>query len=148
MKYYENIDQGVIETFGTYHMDREEMLQFANTFDPQPIHLDLSSAREFGHDDILASGLHTMCAASKLLVEGFLADAANVGGLGIDTLRFHTPVYPGDDLSVRHEFVNKRPSDSNPNAGVLEREITVLNQKDNQVTTWESAILLAREETT
>lgn len=124
--YYEDLDVGWSETYGSHTMDRDAMISFAEQFDPQPMHVDPEAAAETIHGDVIASGVHTIGVATRLLVDGFLEDAANMAGLGIDDLRFHEAVYPGDTLAVRHEIVDKRRSESHPEAGIVTREVEVL----------------------
>lgn len=124
--YFEDVEVGWSERYGSHTMEREAMIAFAERFDPQPMHVDPEAAAESIHGDVIASGVHTIGVATRLLVDGFLEEAANLAGLGIDDLRFHEAVYPGDTLAVRHEVVDKRRSESNPGSGVVTREVEVL----------------------
>lgn len=45
---------------------------------------------------------------------------------------------------MRHEFTAERPSESNPDAGIVEREVTVFDQDDEPVASWAVASLMAR----
>jgi len=157
--YYEDLDVGWSETYGSHTMDREAMISFAEQFDPQPMHVDPEAATESIHGDVIASGVHTIGIATRLLVDGFLRKSANLAGLGIDDLRFHEAVYPGDTLAVRHEIVDKRRSESHPDAGIVTREVQVFlsesgtdwpergtdrtGNEETVVASWTVAILLA-----
>ena len=143
--YFDDLDPGWSETYGPRRVEREEMLSFAEQFDPQPMHLDPEAAREKGYDDVFASGLHTVGVGIRLLVEHFLNDSSNLGGLGIEELSWHAPVYPGDELAVRHEVVSTRVSESNPDRGVVVRDIEMFRADDETVVcSWTVAILMAR----
>lgn len=124
--YYEDVDVGWSETYGSHTMEREAMISFAERFDPQQMHVDPEAAAESFHGDVIASGVHTIGVATRLLVDGFLEESANLAGLGIDDLRFHEAVYPGDTLAVTHEIVDKRRSESHPGAGIITREVEVV----------------------
>lgn len=156
-RYYEDLAVGWTETYGSHRMTEDGIVAFAEQFDPQPMHVDPDAAAETVHGGLIASGLHTVGVATRLMVEGFLDRAANLGGLGIDDLRFHEAVRPGDVLSARHEVTAKRPSESNPGAGIVVREIEVVrDDRDGDagddpgtgsgtvVCSWEVTILVAR----
>jgi acyl dehydratase len=51
MKYYEDIEVGVTQKFGNYHVTREEVIEYASKYDPQPFHLDddAAAATHFDH---------------------------------------------------------------------------------------------------
>ena len=70
-----------------------------------------------------------------MLVDGPLGEQASMGARGVDELRWHRPVRPGDTLSVRTEVVNKRPSGSAPDRGYVDSRLTGLND-DEPVISW------------
>ena len=39
MIYFEDLEVGTERVFGTYHVTRDEILEFARKYDPQPFHL-------------------------------------------------------------------------------------------------------------
>ena len=140
---YDDLSVGWTETYGPVEMDREAMIAFAEQFDPQPMHLDPAAAREKGYDDVFASGLYTVATAMRLLVEQFLNDSTNLGGLGMDELRWHAPVYPGESLSVTHEVTAMRVSESDDSRGIVTREIEVTGD-GTPVCSWAVSILMGR----
>lgn len=44
VRYFEDIEVGERHDCGSVTVDREEMLEFAERYDPQPIHVDLEAA--------------------------------------------------------------------------------------------------------
>jgi acyl dehydratase len=44
MRYFEDYEEGRIERFGAYRVRREEVIEFASRYDPQPFHLDDAAA--------------------------------------------------------------------------------------------------------
>ena len=50
MRYWEDFEQGETVELGSYEITREEMLEFARKYDPQPFHVDeeAASAGPFG----------------------------------------------------------------------------------------------------
>ena len=95
---------------------RESIVDFAAAYDPQPFHLDEAAGEASPFGGLVASGLHTFCVCSRLATEAFFGRIAFLGGRGVDDLRWHRPVRPGDSLSVDVVVAHKRPSESTPSA--------------------------------
>lgn len=133
-RYIEDFEVGQTQTYGAYTLSADEIVSFAEQFDPQPMHTDEAAAAETRYGGLIASGWHTASIAMRLAVlEGYLQDLAVVAGVGIEHLRWTAPVRPGDTLSVREEIVEVGPSASDPSQGLLHIEIVVLNQEGDQV---------------
>ena len=137
MRYFEDYEEGRIERFGAYPVVREEVIEFASKFDPQPFHLDDAAAAAnpiFGR--LAASGWHTCAMVMRMLTEAWTMDGYfSLGGTGADELRWTKPVYPGDVLSVEAEIVSKSAPRSKPQIGFVNFRLTVFNQNDEQVMT-------------
>jgi len=61
-----------------------------------------------------------------------LLRSTSLGSPGLDNLRWHVPVYPGDVLSVRLTTLDARPMASRPAVGLVLSKWETLNQ-DRQV---------------
>jgi acyl dehydratase len=57
--FYEDIEVGVPVRFGRYEVVREEVIDFAGKYDPQPFHLDDEAAAASHFGRLAASGWHT-----------------------------------------------------------------------------------------
>lgn len=145
MRYFEDLEVGTETYFGTYEVTREEVLEFARKYDPQPFHLSDEEAAKTHFGRIAASGWHT-CAMTMAVVARHVVDEdqAGLGSPGIDELRWLKPVYPGDTLRVRGKIVEKRPSRSKPQLGSFRSEMTVTNQDDVPVMRFTSIVLILR----
>ena len=64
--------------------------------------------------------------------------------LGIDKVRFKIPVLIGDTVKVESEVIEARPSKSKPRAGILRFKNTVKNQRDEDVASWETIVMVSR----
>jgi len=64
--------------------------------------------------------------------------------LGIDKVRFRIPVLIGDTVKVESEVIEARPSKSRPRAGILKFKNTVKNQRDEDVASWETTVMVSR----
>lgn len=147
MQYFEDIAVGTVAQFGDYAVTREEVVAFAEKFDPQPFHLsdEAAAATHFGR--LSASGWHTCAMTMAMLVEHLKAnEQAGLGSPGIDELRWLKPVYPGDRLRCESEVLEKRRSASRPEMGIFKSRMAVFNQDDVLVMTFVSNGLVATRE--
>jgi acyl dehydratase len=148
MRYFEDLEIGAETYFGSYAVTREEVLEFARKYDPQPFHLSDEEAAKTHFGRIAASGWHT-CAMTMAVIARYVVDdeQAGLGSPGIDELRWRKPVYPGDTLHVHSKIVDKTPSRSRPEMGSFRTETTVVNQDDQPVLTFTSIVLIRRRPT-
>lgn len=130
-QYSENLTEGQTHEFEDRTVACNEIVEFAERHDPQPFHLNEAAAEESIFGGLIASGWHTVCIYTRMLVDGFMGDVANMGGRGVDDLRWHRPVRPGDTLSGRVEVVHKSES-GRPDRGIVDFKMTCTNQ-DNEV---------------
>jgi acyl dehydratase len=145
MIYFEDLELGVETFYGSYEVTREEVLEFAHKYDPQPFHVSDEAAAKTHFGRIAASGWHTaamtMAVIARYVVEH---EQAGLGSPGIDHLRWKKPVYPGDTLHVRGTVVEKKPSRSKPEMGSFRTDTIVTNQDDQPVMSFTSIVLIRR----
>jgi acyl dehydratase len=145
MIYFEDLEIGAETYFGSYEVTREEVLEFAGKYDPQPFHLSDEAAAKTHFGRIAASGWHTAAMTMAVIARHVVAhEQAGLGSPGIDELRWKRPVYPGDMLHVRGRILEKTPSRSRPDMGSFRTETTVTNQDDQIVMTFTSIVLIRR----
>ena len=145
MIYFEDLEVGKETEFGSYEVTREEVLDFARKYDPQPFHLSDEAAAKTYFGRLAASGWHT-CAMTMAVIERHLSreKQAGLGSPGVDELRWLKPVYPGDTLHVRGKIVEKSPSRSKPEIGSFRTQTTVSNQHGEPVMRFTSIVLIRR----
>jgi acyl dehydratase len=146
--HYEAVEIGETDSFGSYEVTREEVLSFGTQYDPQPFHTDPEAAEESMFGGLVASGWHTAAMCMRLLVENYLADSKALGSPGVDELRWHEPVRPGDDLHVETEIVGKRRLDSRPDRGLVRVDVGVYTGTDTLVMSMEAQVFWERRERT
>ena len=142
MTWFEDIEVGQETDIGSYEVTREEVLEFARKYDPQPFHLSDEAAAKTYFGRLSASGWHT-CAMTMAVIARHSArqKRAVLGSPGVDELRWLKPVYPGDTLYPMLEISALTPQRS---TGVATLATTVHNQKGELVLTGEQKILLRR----
>lgn len=144
MQYFEDLEIGTVERFGNYPVTREEVIDFASRYDPQPFHLDDEAASHTFFGKVAASGWHTCAMCMAMMVEEMeRVGHAGMGSPGLDALRWHQPVYPGDTLRCEREILEKTPSRSRPEMGIFKSRISVLNQHSDVVMTFLSTAFIA-----
>jgi acyl dehydratase len=145
MIYWEDIEVGSETEFGHYDVTRDEVLEFARKYDPQPFHLSDEEAAKTHFGRIAASGWHTTAMTMGVIARHVVAEEqAGLGSPGIDELRWLKPVYPGDRITVRGRIVDKTPSRSKPEIGSFRTETTVTNQDGVAVMRFTSIVLMRR----
>ena len=135
MWYFEDFEVGKAINVGSRSVTEEEILDFATKFDPQPFHVDKAAAAQSIYGGIIASGWHTCGMMMRLMVDGFLADAASLGSPGVDEIRWIKPVRAGDTLTVTSTALEKKPSSSKPDRGVVVTLWEAKNQHGELVAT-------------
>jgi acyl dehydratase len=144
--HYEDFAVGDTFEFGSRTVTKAEIVAFAEQYDPQSFHVDEAAAEESLFGELIASGWHTAAVCTRLVVDGLLGHLETSGGRGLDELRWHQPVRPGDELSVQVELVEKRPSESFPGMGEMAIEITGHNQHGDTVISWTQLGLIGRRD--
>lgn len=123
MLFFEDFAPGQRLACGTHAVTAEEVVAFAQQFDPVPEHLQ-------GHS---ASNWHVGALCMRLAVQGVLLQTASLGSPGIDTLTFDAPVRPGDVLACEVEVLEASPSRSKPDRGSVKVRYVLRNQRGEQV---------------
>jgi len=145
MLYLDDIQPGMKRSFGRYEVTREEVLDFARKYDPQPFHLSDEAAAGTHFGRLAASGWHSCAMTMAMFVEEMKAHPqASLGAAGIDELRWLKPVYPGDVLRCETEVLEVTPSRSRPEMGSVRSRMTTFNQHDVPVLSFVSLGLMRR----
>jgi acyl dehydratase len=134
--YFEDHVPGSVFDCGTVSIEEEEIIEFAERYDPQPFHINAETARLTPFGGIVASGIHTLAAVTRLTVDHYLSRMANLGSPGLDEIRWLKPVRPRDTLSVKVTIQGTRRSQSKPDRGVVKSFVEVFNQSGEAVMSW------------
>jgi acyl dehydratase len=132
-RYFEDYHVGMIDEFGEVAVTAEEIVGFAQRYDPQTMHVDAAAAARGPFGELIASGWHTAAITMRLFVEHYLSKVATLPSPGIDELRWVRPVRPGDTLRVRVTVLEARRSKSKPDRGIVRSLVEVLNQDGDVV---------------
>jgi acyl dehydratase len=111
-------------------VERDEMVAFAQRWDPLPIHLDEEAAKPFG--GLTASGSFLLALRLRL-IHDMDRQPAVIASFGYDEVRFKAPVHAGDELKLVIDFEKKRESASKPDRGIVTMRETLINQRGEVV---------------
>ena len=141
--YFEDFKEGQIFDAGSLVVSREEIIDFAQKYDPQPFHINEEKAKiVFG--GLIASGWHTAALCQRLMVGSLLSKTAGMGSPGIDELRWLKPVRPGDTLSGWFTIIELKPSEHKADRGWMKLKGEMLNQDGEVVLSLIGTIIVAR----
>ena len=102
--YFEDFEVGQKHPSHCYTVSKEEIIQFAKRWDPQPFHVDEAAAKASLFGGLTACSAHVFsifCHMSQNWESGRVQQA--LASFGFDEMRMHKPVYAGDTL--RHVSV-------------------------------------------
>lgn len=145
MHYFEDFRVGDAFDLGNTTVTEEEIVAFAQNYDPQPFHVSPELAQKSPFGGLIASGLQTMALFMRLFVDVILNNAISLASPGADEIRWLKPVYPGDVLNARLTVVESTPSRSRPEMGIVRFKWEMLNQADERVLTLQSTHFLGRK---
>jgi acyl dehydratase len=143
--YLEDFAPGQEYKSGSLKVTAEEIKAFARQFDPQPFHLDEEAARDTFFQGLAASGWHTAALTMRLLVGGEMKVAGGIIGAGSEEMKWPRAVRPGDELTVRSEILEVRPSKSRPMQGLMKVRTTTYNQDNEAVQVFTGNLVVMRK---
>lgn len=118
------------------------IIDFAQEYDPQGIHIDKGYAETGPFGGLIASGFQTLSASfASFLRMGYFKDVS-LAGPGMDEIRWVKPVRPGDALTPHITVSEARKSRSKPDRGILTLAFDVRNQHGDTVLTFTSMTMI------
>jgi len=131
--YWEDFAVGQVRDLGTITPTREDIIAFAQQFDPQPFHLDDEAAKASVFGALSASGWHTCAMAMRLMVTNFLCETSSLGSPGLENIKWLKPVYPGDTLRLQSTMLETKPMSKRPDVGMTRNLWEMFNQHGDKV---------------
>ena len=131
--YLEDFEPGRAYSSPTQTISEEEALDFARRYDPQYFHLDPMAARNSVFGGVVLGGFQTAALAWALVLRTGMFDKSAMAGIGLDELRWHKPVRPGESLRCEFTLLDARPSRTHSDRGVARFRYEMKNQHDEIV---------------
>jgi len=141
--YFNDLREGQFFEGGSATVSREEIIDFARKYDPQAFHLDEEKAKPV-YGGLIASGWHTACLCSRMMVDAVLNKAAGMGSPGMEEVLFLKPVRPGDTLTGRFTIIDLKPSATKAHRGWMTLKGEMINQKGEVVFSVRGKIIVGR----
>jgi acyl dehydratase len=89
----------------------DAMVEFAQHYDPQPMHVDDEAAQAGFFGQLIASGWYTLCLSMRLIVESRpFGPECSMIGMRVSDVVFEQPVTAGTEIYVRIETLSERLS--------------------------------------
>ena len=128
---------------GTFSLTDTAVIEFAQSWDPQPYHVDPAAAAKSVFGGLVASSAHLFAICTRLFADH--RDGIQViAMLGKDKLRLPNPARAGTVLTYETRCIGKRQSTSRPDAGIITLADTVTDNRGAVVLTQEVTLLVAR----
>ncbi|SIQ17062.1 Acyl dehydratase [Rhizobium sp. RU33A] len=112
--------------------ETDNLLFTLMTHNPQPLHLDVESAKASEFGQILVNGTFTFSLMVGLSV-GDTTLGTLVANLGYDKVVMPKPVFLGDTLRAETEIADLKESQSRPTAGIVTFRHELFNQRGELV---------------
>jgi acyl dehydratase len=128
--HWEDFTPGSVFESEPRRVTREEIVEFAAAFDPQPMHLDEAAARASMLGSLAASGWHSCCLLMRMLSDGFISQSHFMGAPGIEEVRWLKPLRPGESIRARATVLEMRPSRSRPQLGFVRFVFELVDSSD------------------
>lgn len=119
LNYFEDFEEGqrFEHHWGRTINEGDNSLFSTLTINANPIYFNADYASELGFDNVVVNHLLAFNVVFGMSVQ----DLSEAGGafLGVDGLKFHDTVYPGDTLYADSVVLGKRESESRPHQGIV-----------------------------
>jgi itaconyl-CoA hydratase len=113
------------------------------TLNANPLYFNRAHAQSLGHPLCPANPLLVLNILFGLSVEDLSEQA--LAHLGYWKMVFREPVYPGQTLFAQSTVLDKRPSESKDDRGIVHVRTTGTNQDGQEVLTYERKILVKKK---
>ena len=137
------------ETFNTspITISKQDILDFAADFDPQPYHLNSEAAADSIFGGLCASGWHVTALMMRLLSDCFIEQGIQLlGSTAVPQLRWRIPVYADDSLRATIRITEKQALVDEPRYGLIVCDVEVFNQNDKSVIVLSTNLMIAMPE--
>jgi itaconyl-CoA hydratase len=119
-KYYEELEIGQVihHRLGRTVTEMDNVLFCALTMNTQPLHLNEDYASHTLFERRIVNGIYTLGLVVGLTVSE-LTEGTILANLGYENVNHPNPLFHGDTLYVETEVLDKRPSRSRPECGLV-----------------------------
>ncbi len=142
-RYFDDLTLDEPIAVGCYTPSRDEAIEFARRWEPQPHHVDETAAANSIFGGLTLSSLHLFAICTRLFFD-MDTTIATLAMLGKDELRLPAPARPEVELRYTTTCVDKRPSSSKPDRGIVILSDRLETPEGTAVLTQKVTLLVAR----
>ena len=132
-RYFEDFKVGEVIVTSTWEATEQEIVWFAERYDPQYYHLDRVRAEQSLFGGLVSGGFQTAALVWGLALRTGLFEGTAVAGIGVDEMRWLRPLRLGDVVRVEFQLLEGRPSRSKPGLATLTFLYVMKNQRDEDI---------------
>ncbi len=147
-RYWQDIQPGEQFETGQLAISKQDILEFAAEFDPQPYHLDSDAAAGSIFGGLCASGWQVAALMMRLLTDALHRQDLPIAGISaVPAMRWKMPVFADDTLSARVTVTGREATSRLAGTGTLDLDVTVFNQHSKAVIELSARLLVTMEGT-
>jgi acyl dehydratase len=143
-QYYEDFAIGDRFRGGAVTLSEQAIIAFARRYDAQAFHVDPAAAAATHFSGLIASGLQVMGETFAELIRAGFLKGGGMGSPGLDAVRWHHPVRPGDTIVMQAEVTALKPSSTRADRGYVTMRFEVFNQARHCVMSYDCVEILKR----
>lgn len=146
-KYYEDLSVGQRFTHAATRTvtEADNVLFSGLTMNAQPLHMDKEFAKHSQFGRRIVNGIFTFGVVVGITVSE-LTEGTIVANLGYEKVNHPSPLFAGDTIRVETEVLEKRPSSSKPDRGVVRLRHVAYKQTGEVVVEIERAVMFLKRE--
>lgn len=138
---FEDLEVGETRRSSPRTVTQQDIVHFAQQYDPQWFHADPEAARGSHFGELVASGVHVL-AIWRQLDHEINGDIDFVCGIGFDNFRLKTALRAGDTVHATSRITTLTPSTSGKPRGTAVTFYQLRNQNDDVVLEFDSINLV------
>jgi len=142
-RFLEDYTEGETQKAGPITVTAEEIISFAQRYDPLPMHLSVQDGQATVHDSLIGSGVLTIALKQRMIMS-VERNPAIIGAVRIDEQQFLKPVRPGDELSMYQTCTGTRESKSRADRGLAFWDFELTNQNGEVVFSSKDTVMVRR----
>jgi acyl dehydratase len=143
-RFWQDLQVGECYATDSLTLHKQDILDFAAEFDPQPYHLDSDAADASIFGGLCASGWQVSALMMRLLTDTFRnQDIAVMGVAAVPEMRWKIPVFAGDSLHASIKLIACEQDSGHAGMGSADVEVQVANQDNKPVIALTTRLLVA-----
>ena len=140
--WFEDFRPGAVLESAPRRITEQDIDRYADlTGERHPVHMDAEFARAAGFRGRIAHGLFALALVEGLKAEMGGFERSVIASLGWDKVRFTAPLEPGDEVHLKLELVEKRPS-SKPGRGIATERGSLVKADGTVVVSGDHVVIL------